>query len=261
MISHSPWESEVTGIGSRWALGALVLLGLAGIALSGQVPSPSQVDDFVGHPRVVVISDICNEPDDQMSLVRLLMYSNELDLEAMIASTSTWQKAAAHPETMHALIRAYGEVRGNLLKHAAGWPESATLDARVFAGQPGYGMAATGTGKMSEGATAILRAVDRDDNRPVWVCIWGGANTLAQALQEVRTTRTPEAVEKFVAKLRVYSISDQDDAGPWIRREFPGLFYIVDPSTPTGGEYYYATWTGISGDVFYATGWARTLPP
>ena len=202
----------------------------------------------------MVISDIGNEPDDQMSFVRLLLYSNELDLEAMIASTSTWQKAAAHPETMHALIQAYGEVRGNLLKHAAGWPESVELDARIFAGQTGYGMAATGTSKMSEGAKAILRAVDREDDRPVWVCIWGGANTLAQALQEVRAARTPDAVEKFVAKLRVYSISDQDDAGPWIRREFPGLFYIVDPSTPTGGEYYYATWTGISGDVFYRNG-------
>ncbi|MDP9051362.1 MAG: DUF1593 domain-containing protein, partial [Acidobacteriota bacterium] len=249
----------MTGIGSRWALGALVLLGLAGIAPGGQVPSPAQVDDFVGHPRVVVISDIGNEPDDQMSYVRLLMYSNELDLEAMIASTSTWQKVAAHPETMHALIRAYGEVRGNLLKHAAGWPESADMDARVFAGQTGYGMAATGTGKMSEGAKAILRAVDREDDRPVWVCIWGGANTLAQALQEVRAARMPNAVEKFVAKLRVYSISDQDDAGPWIRREFPGLFYIVDPSTPTGGEYYYATWTGISGDVFYRNGMGANL--
>ena len=136
-------------IRSHWALGALVFLFLAGIALHGQVPSPSQVDDFAGHPRVVVISDIGNEPDDQMSFVRLLLYSNELDLEAMIASTSTWQKAAAHPETMHALIHAYGEVRGNLLKQTAGWPESAQLDARVFAGQTGYGMAATGTGKMS----------------------------------------------------------------------------------------------------------------
>ena len=43
-------------------------------------------------------------------------------------------------------------------------------------------------------------------------------------------------------------------AGPWIRREFPNLFYIVQPSTPTGGEYYYATWTGISGDAYYRNG-------
>jgi hypothetical protein len=32
------------------------------------------------------------------------------------------------------------------------------------------------------------------------------------------------------------------------------LFYIVQPSTPAGGEYYYATWTGISGDEYYRNG-------
>ena len=46
-------------------------------------------------------------------------------------------------------------------------------------------------------------------------------------------------------------ISDQDDAGPWIRREFPALHYIGLPSTPDGDQYYLATWTGISGDRFY----------
>ena len=64
-------ESELTAIGSRWTVGGLVLLGLAGVALRGQVLSPSQVDNFAGHPRVVVISDIGNEPDDQMSLVQI----------------------------------------------------------------------------------------------------------------------------------------------------------------------------------------------
>ena len=54
-----------------------------------------------------------------------------------------------------------------------------------------------------------------------------------------------------VSKLRVYAISDQDDAGPWIRREFPGLRYVATPSTQDGEEYYFATWTGISGDRFY----------
>jgi hypothetical protein len=81
--------------------------------------------------------------------------------------------------------------------------------------------------------------------------VWGGANTLAQALRDVRATRTPNEVEALVSKLRVYSISDQDDAGPWIRREFPHLHYIVMPSSPNGQQYYYATWTGISGDRYY----------
>ena len=233
----------------------LLAIGLTiGTFASAESLPPEHVDDFVGKPRVIVISDIGNEPDDQMSFVRLLMYSNELDIEAMIATTSTWQKAAAHPETMHALIQAYGQVRPNLLQHAKGWPAAEDLDARVFPGQPAYGMVAVGSDRTSDGAKAIIRAGDREDDRPLWISIWGGANTLAQALSQVRATRPPEAVEKFVAKLRVYSISDQDDAGPWIRREFPNLFYIVQPSAPNGGEYYYATWTGISGDVYYRNG-------
>ncbi len=203
---------------------------------------------------MIIISDIGNEPDDQMSLVRLLLYSNEIDLEGLVASTSTWQKTVVHPETMRSLIHAYGQVRPNLLLHAKGWPTAEELDGRVFTGQSGYGMAATGPDRMSEGAAAIIRAADRSDDRPLWITVWGGVNTLAQALMRVRATRTAEQVDAFIEKLRVYSISDQDDAGPWIRREFPNLFYIVEPSTPTGGEYYYATWTGISGDNYYRNG-------
>jgi hypothetical protein len=235
------------------ALTAALSLTTTSWPLGAQL-APTHVDDFSGHPRVVIISDIGNEPDDQMSFVRLLLYSNELDLEALIAATSTWQKAATHPETMHALIYAYGQVRPNLLLHAKGWPSAEELDRVVAAGQPAYGLATTGTDKMSPGAEAILRAADRDDARPLWVCIWGGANTLAQALLHARNTRSAGDVEKLIAKLRVYSISDQDDAGPWIRREFPALFYIVQPSSPNSGEYYYATWTGISGDAYYRNG-------
>ena len=72
--------------------------------LHAQALPPTHIDDFTGDPRVIIISDIGNEPDDQMSLVRLLLYSNELDIEGLIATTSTWQKNAIHPETMRALI-------------------------------------------------------------------------------------------------------------------------------------------------------------
>ena len=211
---------------------------------------PATVDNFTGRPRVIVLSDIGNEPDDQMSVVRFLLYGNQFDVEALVATTSTWQKQAVRPDIMHSVIQAYGRVRDNLLKHGSGWLPAEELDAKVSSGQPGYGLASTGPNQMSEGANAIIRAADRVDPRPVWITIWGGANTLAQALLHVRNTR-PKDVDKLVEKLRVYSISDQDDAGPWIRREFPGLFYIVQPSGPNSGEYYYATWTGISGDVYY----------
>lgn len=228
-------------------------VALSSLAMAQGLP-PTHVDDFTGKPRVVVISDIGNEPDDQMSLVRFLLYSNEFDVEAMIATTSTWQKTKTHPETMRELIDAYGQVRPNLMLHAKGWPEAAELASRVYTGQSAYGMAAVGDGKSSEGSRAIVRALEREDARPLWICIWGGAATLSQALLELSAAHTPADTEKLVAKLRVYSVSDQDDAGPVIRRQYPGLFYVVSPSTPTSGEYAAATWTGISGDEYYRNG-------
>src|SRR6266542_5161933 len=73
-----------------------------------QLLQPGYVDEFVGKPRVVALSDMGYEPDDQMSFVRLLLYSNELDLEALIGATSTWQKNKVQPDIMRKLIAAYG---------------------------------------------------------------------------------------------------------------------------------------------------------
>jgi Protein of unknown function (DUF1593) len=100
----------------------------------------------------------------------------------------------------------------------------------------------------------VLRAAAKDDPRPLWVLAWGGTNTLAQALSDARRTMAPADVERVVSRLRVYAISDQDDAGPWLRREFPMLRWVGIPSTQNGDEYYFATWTGISGDRFYRNG-------
>src|ERR1700750_3361573 len=139
----------------------------AGFVAAAPMP-PGHVDDFSGHPRVIVVSDIGNEPDDQMSLVRLLLYSNEIEIEGLVATTSTWQKTAVHPETMRALIRAYGQGRPNLMKHAQAWPTAEELDRKVFTGQTAYGMAAVSPESMSEGAQSIIAAGDRNDDRPLW---------------------------------------------------------------------------------------------
>ncbi len=205
----------------------------------------------MANQRLVVLTDIGNEPDDQMSLVRLLLYSNEIDVEALVATTSTWQRTKVSPEIIRQVVAAYDKVQPNLMLHAKGWPTGAEMDARISSGVAAYGMAALEKAALSNGAKALIAAADKVDSRPLWVSVWGGANTLAQALDHVRKTRDANALAAFVAKLRVYSISDQDDAGPWIRREFPGLFYIAKPSPPNGEEYGSATWTGISGDIYY----------
>jgi hypothetical protein len=108
-------------------------------------------------------------------------------------------------------------------------------------------MSGVGAGKATDASRLLIAAVDRADERPLWVLVWGGAADLAQALLTVRDERTPAELARFVSKLRVYSISDQDDAGPWARRNFPQLFWIA--SVHGWNQYGMAAWTGISGDL------------
>jgi hypothetical protein len=237
---------------------AAILGSLAGADRAGSQGAPAstspmaaRIDPYVEKTRVLVMTDIANEPDDQMSMVRFLVYSNQFDVEGLVATTSTWMRNKVRPDVIRTLIDAYEAVQPNLLKHQAGFPAAAALRGIVVPGQTGYGMAAVGPDKMSPGAELIIKAADKTEARALWISAWGGTNTLAQALLHVRTTRSAAQLATLVSRLRVYSISDQDDAGPWIRREFPALHYIVMPSTPDGDQYAFATWTGISGDRFY----------
>lgn len=210
--------------------------------------------ETIERPRVIVLTDITNEPDDEESMVRLLVYANEFDIEGLIATTSVWLRDKTRPEKIRERVEAYGRVRENLARHARGYPPAEELLGVIKSGRPEFGMQGVGAGKESEGSRHIIDVVDRADDRPVWISVWGGANCLAQALWDVRDRRTQEELAAFVAKLRVYTISDQDDSGAWLRKMFPDLFYIVTPSSVDYHEYYRATWTGISGDRHYKNG-------
>jgi len=152
------------------------------------------------------------------SLVRLLLYANQIDIEGLVATTSTHPKSRIAPESMHAIIDAYGRVQPNLLKHETGFPKAESLKAVVRSGSKFYGMQGIGDGKDSPGSDAIVKALDKNDPRPLWVSVWGGANTLAQALYRISHDRTPEHAARLVSKLRVYTIPDQDDSGTDIFR-------------------------------------------
>lgn len=67
-------------------------------------------------------------------------------------------------------------------------------------------MADVGAGKSTAGSKWIIEVVDKAEERPIWVSVWGGANTLAQALWDVKATRDSAGVDAFVNKLRVYTI-------------------------------------------------------
>ena len=103
-------------------------------------------------------------------------------------------------------------------------------------------MFGVGQGNDSEGSEWIIKVLEEEDHRPLWVSVWGGVNTLAQALYKIQNTKTETELNTLISKLRVYTISDQDDSGIWIRNNFPDLFYIVSP----GDHYASATWSAIN---------------
>ena len=192
--------------------------------------------------RVLVLTDIEADPDDAQSMVRFLTYCNEWNVEGLIATTSIHQKTRVAPESILKIIDAYKIAHPNLLKHEKGYPSADELKTKVKKGLAVYGMDGVGEGKDSEGSNWIVNMLEKNDDRPLWVPVWGGPNTLAQALWKIKNTKPAAEAERLYKKLRVYTISDQDDSGPWIRKNFPGIFYVVTP----GYNYTYATWLGIA---------------
>ena len=201
---------------------------------------------LIGQPnqknRVIILTDIEADPDDTQSLVRLLLYSNEIDIRGIVATTSCWLQSSIHPGSIHRVIDAYEKVHPNLLQHDKEFPKASDLAALVKEGIPKYGMTGVGKGMDTEGSDWIIKELEKKDDRPLWISTWGGVNTLAQALYKIEKTKSKKAANQLISKLRVYTISDQDDSGIWIRNNFPELFYIVSP----GDNYGDATWTGIN---------------
>lgn len=95
-------------------------------------PSTSKLQSFPSKPRVFILSDISNEPDDAESLVRYLLYSNQFQTEGLVAVTSTWMKTKVCPQDMEKIIDAYDGAVSNLNAHAH--PDSQYPSAQYMRG-------------------------------------------------------------------------------------------------------------------------------
>lgn len=242
------------------------LLVVAGYSFALAVPATAQVKAMPTSEkhRIVLLTDIGGDRDDEQSFTRFMMYADQYDIEGLIATSIRIFPKEKHrpidgepqPQLLAKWIKAYSEVRGNLLKHSEGWPEPEHLLAlirkgvktgrdapfNIRTGEAGKGSGhyplhqLIGANKDNDATKLIIEVVDRDDPRPVWVPIWGGSVELAQALWRVRNDRSAEEVKEFVSRLRVYAWGHQDATGVWIQENFPDLYYLVS----TGGVIYSA---------------------
>lgn len=200
-------------------------------------------------PRLLVLTDIGGDPDDQQSMIRLMVYANEFEIEGLIASASgtirELKTAVTRPDLIREIVTAYGQVRPNLLRHAAAWPTAPELLARIKSGNPRRGRDFIGDGHDTDGSRCIVERIDAGTpERPLHISIWGGQTDLAQALWTARATRGAAEFASFARKFRVFDINDQDRIASWIRAEFPGMHYIL-ASAPSGQDKRTGTYRGM----------------
>jgi hypothetical protein len=235
------------------------------ICLSVVVAAQS-LDAAALKPRLVVLTDIApgdREPDDQESLVRLLVYADRFEIEGLIAGSGWNNSGHAYPvvwlDILKATIDAYEKDLPNLIKRSGQtnllsvdaesqrqelgyWPSPAYLRSRTMLGSLKLGFKQIGETNHSAGSDFLFRLADEDDARPIYVAVWGGANTFAQAVWRGQQERTPEQLKTFLRKFRVYTITDQDkdwgakvpfeiSSHQWLRHEFErDLMFIWDES-------------------------------
>ena len=182
-------------------------------------------------PRVLVLTDISTwETDDHESLIRFLAHADLFEIEGLVISTGYSIKTLTKsPEKdfidlARGVVDAYEKDLPNLMKrsnqtgHALDdarqeigyWPSPKYLRDRTIFGSLHRGKEFINDDNGSPGSELLIKLADEDDPRPLWITIWGGGNTLAQSIYQVKKDRTPEKYQKFLRKLRAYAITDQD---------------------------------------------------
>jgi len=196
----------------------LVLTSTAGGQTLGTAAQPRH--------RVLVSTDIGGtDPDDFQSLVHLLLYADSFDLEGLVSSPY----GPGRKEHILQVIDCYAKDYEHLRVHSARYP---TADALLAITKQGAieTNGPRGFGEPTEGSNWIVSCTRRDDERPLYVLVWGGIDDLAQALHDA-----PDIVDK----LRVYFIGGPNkmwsaSAFDYIEVNHPRLWMIEANSTYRG---------------------------
>ena len=105
--------------------------------------------------RLIVLTDIGGDPDDQMSMVRLMTYANHFDIEGLIA-TPHGGRDEVEPQYIEKIVEAYGKVRDNLELHEPGYPTDQFLKKVISKSIELDDMESVGKGKDSPGSELII---------------------------------------------------------------------------------------------------------
>ena len=209
--------------------------------------------------RTIITQDA--EVDDRNSLRHFLLYANEVELLGIVQTSSKfhWEGvpgAVKPPKTftddfddafmpesgpfdkpyrwpgtdwMWKVIDDYEKDYPNLVKHAEGYPTPDYLRSITKIGNIGY------EGERehpTEGSELIRKHMLDDDERPLYIQVWGGMNTIARALMDIEAeyagTDAWDAIhEKVTRKVIITACGEQDPAyREYVAEVWPGIQFI-----------------------------------
>jgi len=170
-------------------------------------------------PRILVSTDIGGtDPDDNQSMIHLLMYNELFEIEGLVSSPSYGDG------TKQEILRTIDLYEKDLPKLRTHKPELSSPDyLRSVVKQGRHGAAPfKGYATATEGSNWIIKCAQKKSDRPLWVLVWGGLEDLAQALHD-----KPEIQHK----IKVFFIGGPNkkwsaNSYAYIAKNFPNLWFI-----------------------------------
>lgn len=163
--------------------------------------------------RVLISSDAGgSDPDDLQSLVHYLVHADLFDTEGLISSPP----GAGRATDITQVIDLYNKDFPQLSKADKNYPRPDQLRGLVKQGATDPAPE-SGFSEATEGSRWITDCARRQDDRPLWVLVWGSITDVAQAVHDA-----PDIKER----IRIYDIAS------WNRKMDPNSFRYLEEHHP-----------------------------
>ncbi len=215
-------------------------------------------------PRAVITQD--GEVDDQNSMIHLLLYANEIDIQGIVQTSSQFHwigdpdatyteegKDFKNPyrwpgtDWMMEMADDYASVYGNLRTHDAAYPTPDYIRSVIKIGNIAY---KGDMRKETDGSKLVEKAFMDDDPRTLYLMAWGGTNTIGRALKSIEekyknTNQWAAIRKKIIDKTVIGAYGTQDQTySEYIGEEWPEIMFVE----VSGTSYGYA-WSRTAGNV------------
>jgi hypothetical protein len=178
-------------------------------------------------PRIIVSTDIGGtDPDDNQSMIHLLMYNEQFNIEGLISSPSYGDGNKAE---ILRTIDLYEKDLPKLKKHVKGLASPQYLRSVTKQGKHGAAPY-KGYTEATEGSNWIIKCAEKKSDKPLWILVWGGLDDLAQALHD------QPAIQKNIKVFWIGGPNKKWSANSYayIAQNFPDLWFIESNSSYYG---------------------------